>query len=167
MKSAKSAVKEASVHPLPIKEIEEIKKGAGGSVFNKLNAADWQGLLDCGERLVYRHDDLILQEGQIGEAIYFLADGEVRIEKSGGGQIVELARLGTGSVFGEMSLLDKARASANVVADGHVEVIRVDGSMIDEIMAEDQWFGIHFYNSLAVTLSRRLRAANKIIHGKS
>jgi len=62
-----------------------------------------------------------------------------------------------------MSLLDKAGASANVVADGEVEILYVSGTEIKNVMRKNPNFAARFYHSLATTLSRRLRAANEVI----
>ena len=92
-------------------------------------------------------------------------EGQVRIERTVGDKTVEIARLANGSVFGEMSFLDKAGASASVVADGSVGVIHIKNEDIDELIEGDPAFGSRFYHSLAITLSRRLRATNRIVRG--
>ena len=51
---------------------------------------------------------------------------DVRILRHEWGREIELARIGPGSVFGEMSILDKPPVSAAVVAEGPVDVIRID-----------------------------------------
>lgn len=134
-------------------------------VLGKLTTGDWQTLFERGERLKFKHDQIILQQGSLGESIFLVADGEVRIEQDFNGAAVELARLTSGAIFGEMSLLDKAAVSANVVADGQVEIVKLESAVVEQLIAEDGDFGNRFYHSLAVTLSRRLRAANRNIHG--
>lgn len=152
---------------LPDELIPNIRRGAGGLVFHKLSAADWQNLFANGEARTYTDAELICREGDDGDSLFFVADGEVRVLArmwgGGGGAPFELARLATGSVFGEMSFLDGAKISASVVAEGRVEIVRHYTSDIERLIADDPDFGLRFFRSLAVTLSRRLRGANRLI----
>ena len=144
-------------------ELEDQFGGGGVDVFNKLNVRDWGSFFRIGERLSFEHDAFILREGQSGEAVYFLADGVVRVERQIGDDTIELARINAGCIFGELTFLDGAEISANVIADGYVEVVRVASSDLRNLMDEDSRFASHFYHSFAVTLSRRPRATNKIV----
>lgn len=144
-------------------EMREQLSGNGVEIFNKLDVRDWGSFFRIGQRLDYDHNAIILQEGQLGDAVFFLAEGEVRIDQKVANVAVELARLSSGSIFGEMSFLDGVNVSASVVADGHVELVRVDNADLKSLIEEDSSFAFHFYQSLAMTLSRRLRATNKIV----
>jgi len=155
-----------NIHSLPSYEFAEPLGGSGVEVLSKLNVQDWSAFFRLGIREVFHHNDIILKEGKVGDAIYFISDGEVRIERSDGDERIELARLSSGSIFGEMSFLDGAGVSADVIAEGHVEVFRVDNMGLRETLKFQPEFGQRLYHSLAVTLSRRLRATNRIA-GKS
>lgn len=147
-------------------EIERIKSTAGNKgTFDKLTSDDWSMLLELGSREHYEHGTPIVTEGERDIGVSFVAEGEVRIERGTGDKAIDIARLANGSVFGEMSFLDKAGASASVVAEGSVDVIRVKNEDIEELIEADRAFGIRFYHSLAITLSRRLRATNRIVRG--
>ncbi|NQV57416.1 MAG: cyclic nucleotide-binding domain-containing protein [Rhodospirillales bacterium] len=135
----------------------------GGLVFGKLTGEDWQVIFDNGIRDEYMRNELILQQGQQNETLYFISDGEVRIERKEGGKILEMARLGIASVFGEMSFLEKSEVSADVVADCHVVILKADGPTIEKLIERDPEFGLRFYHSIAVSLSRRLRATNALV----
>jgi CRP/FNR family cyclic AMP-dependent transcriptional regulator len=152
---------------LPDELIPNIQRGAGGLVFHKLSALDWERLFANGESKLYKDGELVCREGDEGDSLFFVVDGEVRVLArtmgGGGGAPFELARLGAGSVFGEMSFLDKAKISATVIAEGQVEVMRLRTKNIESLIDEDPMFGLRFYRSLAVTLSRRMRAANRMI----
>tara|TARA_B100000315_G_scaffold161555_1_gene150044 strand:- start:5135 stop:5620 length:486 start_codon:yes stop_codon:yes gene_type:complete len=135
----------------------------GVDLFNQLNVSDWGAFFRIGERLVFEQNSIILKAGQVGDAIYFLTHGQVRIEHKIDKERIQLALLDSGCIFGEMAFLDGDEVSADVIADSHVEVIQVTYRDLDNLMEEDGQFSCHFYQSLAVTLSRRLRATNKIV----
>ena len=133
--------------------------------FEILTSGERKFLLQCANRQHYLDQETILEEGSSSEAIYILAEGEVRIERQGmtpgeNGKPAEVARLEQGAVFGEMSFVDKAGASASVVAAGRVVCLRIDGATIHTCIQHDPTFAGRFYHSLAATLSRRLRATS-------
>lgn len=145
------------------KELKDIQRDPRTGVFTKLDADDWDTLLFHGVHQMYEADARIIEEGHATGALYVIIGGEVRIEQPNNGDSIEIARMGAGSVFGEMSLLDMKGASANVVADGPVELVRIERSEVEQIVGEDPALGLRFYHSLAVTLSTRLRATNRIL----
>jgi CRP/FNR family transcriptional regulator, cyclic AMP receptor protein len=145
----------------------KLREQLGGSsidIFNKLDVRDWGSFFRAGVRLDFEHNAVILREGQPGDAVYFLAEGQVRVEQMVNDVNIELARLPSGCIFGEMSFLDGANVSASVAADGHVELVKVPNKDLQNLIEEDTRFAAHFYQSLAATLSGRLRATNKIIN---
>ena len=144
-------------------ELDQYAGGDGIQILNKLTANDWGSFFRRGEREDHKHDTVILSQGQLGSAVYFILDGEVRVEQMDDEKVVKLARLGPGSVFGEMSFLDSAPVSANVIADGTVGVLKITSDILDELLRDEEGFGTRFYYSLALTLSRRLRATNKLL----
>ena len=65
---------------------------------------------------------VIIREGTPGERFYLIDHGEVSVLKNG----VEVARLGPGDYFGEISLLKQVPTTATVVAHTDVELLALD-----------------------------------------
>ncbi|MEA2667201.1 MAG: hypothetical protein QOJ33_135, partial [Chloroflexota bacterium] len=65
---------------------------------------------------------VIIREGEPGERFYLIDSGEVSVQKNG----AEVARLGGGDYFGEISLLKQVPTTATVVASTDVEVLALD-----------------------------------------
>ena len=145
---------------------EELMRKAMSGTLNQLATDDWEVLIGKADYRRYTFNDVILAQGAVGEALFIIADGEVRVERSDANGTWQLARLGSGAVFGEMSMLDRSGATANVVADGQVEILTVNGPELEALAAADMGFAARFYKSLATTLSRRLRATNEIVRGR-
>lgn len=75
--------------------------------------------LDLMRRFVALDTDaggVLIREGEPGRGLHVVLRGEVIVEKSEGGARVELARLGPGELFGEISLLSEALTTATVRA---------------------------------------------------
>lgn len=109
------------------------------------------------ERRTYDPDEPILEEGSTLQAIFVVRRGAVRVERDHLGSGVPFARLEEGEVFGEMSFLENAGASASVVADDRVEVDVIDGAHVQALLVSVPGLATRFYQSLAVALSARLR----------
>lgn len=105
----------------------------------------------------FESESIIVAEGEPQDTIFVLESGEARVEKSHGEFSVELSRLCPGDVFGEMGFVEGFEASASVIADGPCTVHLISNGLIKEKIKGDPGFYGRFYQSLAFTLSQRLR----------
>src|SRR5579872_1777097 len=114
-------------------------------------------LLERARSSQFVRGDVIQAEGSRHQAMYVLRSGFVRIERAYLGQPIAVARRGPGEFMGEMSFLESSGASASVVADSDVEVAVVSAEDVRALLAFVPGFATRFYESLALTLSQRLR----------
>lgn len=100
----------------------------------------------------------VFAEGSVGDGLYFVVSGRVRVTKrlSGGGQ-KDLASLGAGDCLGEMALLDAAPRSAGAYASGAVELLRLKRDDLKAWLAADPNLAMQFFAELVSVQSRRLR----------
>jgi CRP-like cAMP-binding protein len=89
-------------------------------------------------RLVRAADgDVVIREGQLGTAFYFVATGEVRVvARAGNNRMVERGRLHEGSLFGEMALVTEQARTASVQVVGEADLLEVDRAAIGRLCAE-------------------------------
>ncbi len=66
---------------------------------------------------------IVIQEGQPGQGLYVILNGEVDVSKVDGEEKVLLATLKAGDVFGEISLLNDAPTTATVTAATNTTVL--------------------------------------------
>ena len=130
--------------------------------FSELTPSERKALLSRAGRIRYRNGDEIIEEGQVLDLIYVIASGQVRISHDVNGTInAEFAGpLGTGDFIGEVTFVDGRGASATITADGDVEIITIERSVLDGMIAADPTFSGRLYHSLLTTLCRRLRTTN-------
>jgi CRP-like cAMP-binding protein len=86
----------------------------------------------------YLLGEVIIRQGDTGNELYIIQSGEVvvllgRDEFS----VAELARLGPGKFFGEMSLMTGERRTATIRASLDCELIRIDKEAFQPILAAD------------------------------
>ena len=92
-----------------------------------LDEAQRAALADGRERL-YADREVIVRQGDAGRSMFVILDGEVRVTIDPGHR--EVARLGRGAYFGEMSLLTGDARSATVSALGDCTVLEIaDGDL--------------------------------------
>ena len=130
-------------------------------LFSYLTPEESGSLLSRAEQKTFPKGDVILKEGSTDKALFIIVKGEVNVVQ--GTPRTTIARLGVGSIFGEMSFLEQDRASATVVADDGLELFRVDGQIINNLIEDSPRFAAHFYQSLSIILSRRLRVTNTLL----
>ena len=138
-------------------------QASGGLVLGNLTGEDWHNLFNLGERIEFLQGDVILEQNQLNDSLYFVTDGSVRIERADAGETKLLAELSVAAIFGEMSFLEKSKINTSVIADSHVVVLKIPGADLENLIAEDTEFGQRFYRSVTVTLSRRPRATNNLV----
>jgi len=85
--------------------------------FSPLDASDRKELVDAATLHVFNAGETIIREGDPGRSIYIVLDGRVRVfTRDHHGEELELAVLGAGHFFGEMSFLTGKPRSGSVAA---------------------------------------------------
>jgi CRP/FNR family cyclic AMP-dependent transcriptional regulator len=74
----------------------------------------------------YQDGDIIVLEGDTGEYMFEIQQGQVEILGQKEGKDVILAVLGKGDFFGEMAIFERETRSATVRAKGPVRALTVD-----------------------------------------
>lgn len=103
--------------------------------------------------LTLKAGDTIIREGDLGDTAYCILDGEVKVWKRNNTGAIELARLGPGSIFGEMSLVDEKPRSASITALVDTRLKEVKRDQFLESFQHDP----EFATSLLRVLFERLR----------
>jgi small-conductance mechanosensitive channel/CRP-like cAMP-binding protein len=85
--------------------------------------------------VAYGRGERIVSEGDEGADLFLLERGQVAVSVGHGAQVREIARIGPGDFFGEMSLMTGEARRATVVALGDVEAVRVDKDSFREVLA--------------------------------
>jgi signal transduction histidine kinase len=94
-------------------------------LFAQLPEEDLSRLAELTEPLTLAPGELLIREGDPGDAMYVVVTGELDVTKLTGGVEIELARVGPGTIQGEMSAIEGRPRSASVRAITKVEVLRV------------------------------------------
>lgn len=128
-----------------------------GSAFDFLTDDDWALLIEKGETVDFKKDRVILEEGERRRALYVILEGSCRVEQSHQGKDVKVADLGANEFFGDMNDLEGIGASASVIAEEPTKVLIITPEETNTLLLSVPGLETRFYQSLALSLSRRLR----------
>jgi hypothetical protein len=104
---------------------------------------------------------VIVKQGDPGDSMYFILEGELRVRLTVMGKESILATLGVGEFFGDISLFDQGPRSADVVANTDSLVMKISASGFDALAKEAPEIATPFLRALGRTLTARIRADNK------
>ncbi|MBI5775054.1 MAG: cyclic nucleotide-binding domain-containing protein [Verrucomicrobia bacterium] len=103
----------------------------------------------------------IVRQGEHGDAMYLILEGEVRVRQIIGGKETTIATLGPGEFFGEISLFDQGPRSADVVANTDGTLLKITVAVFEDLAQKEPDLATPFMLAVARTLTARIRADNK------
>lgn len=128
-------------------------------MFAGCKPAELESVAGVTRPLTFRRNAALLTQGQAGDGIYLLVQGEVAILKDGR----ELVRVGPGANFGEMSLLDEPLASATVKATIESEVLFVSKDAFFRLLKANPTFAVKVLWNMLLGLSANLRKTSALL----
>ncbi len=148
---------------------------AGSSVFKGLPAQAMHPILEATTIRVFNADQTILSSGEVGDGIYVLLDGQVKVflpqevigslPASKTEMKISLATLERGACFGEYSLVDQKEVSATVQAVTPVRLGHLATTDFHQIVSDHLLTGNIIYKNLLRVLVSRCREANMELDG--
>ncbi len=86
---------------------------------------------------VYGDGEIIIRQGESGDSMYEIQDGQVEVIQEKDGQEVRLAMLGKGDFFGEMAIFEREVRSATIRTKGEVRALTIDKRTFLRRITED------------------------------
>ena len=99
--------------------------------FKSMPPANIKTLLQRMETVSVDKDEVIIEQGSLGDYYYVLTEGEALVTRT-----VELASLGAGASFGEEALLSGAKRNASVTMSTNGQLMRLAKSDFNELLKE-------------------------------
>lgn len=103
-------------------------------LFEGLDDPTLDRLVAMGEIVDLAPGAVLIGEGDQADALYVVLDGELDVTKRSGTSEIPLARVGPGSLQGEIAALEGGRRLASVRAVGSAEVLRIPVGAIRELL---------------------------------
>jgi hypothetical protein len=103
----------------------------------------------------------IVKQGQYGEAMYLVLEGELRVRLMIAGKETILVTLSAGEFFGEISLFDHGPRSADVVANTDSLLLKITAKKFENLLTQAPELAAPFLYAMGKSLTARIRADNK------
>jgi CRP/FNR family cyclic AMP-dependent transcriptional regulator len=103
--------------------------------------------------------EVLFREGDQGDVMYVIREGEVRISKSAGDGEKTLAILGAGEFFGEMSILNAKPRNATAEVVEPSKLLVINARTFEQMVKSNAEIAIRLVKKLAM----RLDSANELI----
>jgi CRP-like cAMP-binding protein len=117
-------------------------------------------LLLISRRESYEDGDSIFSEGDPAAEFFLILEGEVHVLKQRGERKAIIASLGSGSILGEMSLLQGTDRSATAAVKGDTLVLRVKWNDFEEMLKHSPGAAFKLMHAFARVLAGRLKKIN-------
>ena len=103
----------------------------------------------------------LVRQGQHGDAMYVVLEGELRALTIVEGKETTLATMGEGDCFGEISLLDQGPRSADVVANRDTRLLKLSSAAFEQLVREAPALAVPMLLALSRALVERVRRTTK------
>ncbi|MDA7614362.1 cyclic nucleotide-binding domain-containing protein [Verrucomicrobiales bacterium] len=114
-----------------------------------------------GEFLPVQDEQVLIQEGQDQNCLYFIISGRLHVTTEDEGRRTLLGRLGPGDLVGEVNVFDPQKASATVMGLEFSQVWRMDRAMLDAFTKDSPAAASQLLIHISTQLSQRLRETNE------
>jgi CRP-like cAMP-binding protein len=106
-------------------------------LFKSLTDDQLDTLLPRGRVVHFGRGEKVIQQGDSGDSMFILVDGEANVVVDRNGFQTHVASLRSGDCFGEMSLLTGERRSATIVANTDCEVVEIGKTILSNSLKEN------------------------------
>jgi len=147
--------------------VNAIKAGVNADVMLRIrvlagfNDAQLQSFVRYMEIVTLESLAVAVREGEPGDAMFLILEGECRVRVLRRGKESILATLKAGDFFGEISLLDEGPRSADVVANERSTLLKISTSSFAKLRREAPALAEPFLHALSQILVGRMRSVNK------
>lgn len=166
-----TAIVDTSVEAFKTDRIEgDAPKLSPQILFSSLDEKDLYAMIEILDVRVVPRGGVLVEEGSTGDEAFFVARGELDVQKSASkpdAPPIALARLGSGTLFGEMALLSRAPRTATVRAAVPCVVLVAKKSDLDRVVAIAPGVGRRFAEFCRRRMLENLLRTNFILRAAS
>ena len=133
----------------------------GVAIFKDLDDGELARIAEICRTQDFVSGEYIFREGEAGNRLYLIVEGDVRISRVVPGSGEEaLAVLKPGALFGEMSVFDRSERSTDAISNGGTKALTISRSDFEMLLDFDREIAYKVLWSCVRVLSGWLRATN-------
>jgi CRP-like cAMP-binding protein len=131
------------------------------AIFHELDDGELARVAEVCRDQEFVSGEYIFREGEAGNRLYLIVEGDVRISRVVPGSGEEaLAVLKPGSMFGEMSVFDRSERSTDAISNGGTRCITITRSDFELLLDFNRDLAYKVLWACVRLLSARLRSTN-------
>jgi CRP/FNR family cyclic AMP-dependent transcriptional regulator len=131
------------------------------AIFTNLDDAELGEVADVCRIEEFVSGEYIFREGEHGNRLYLIVEGDVRISRDVPGSGEEaLAILKPGALFGEMAVFDRSERSTHAISNGGTRVLTITRPDFEMLLDFNRELAYKVLWSVTRLLSGRLRQTN-------
>ena len=113
----------------------------------------------------FEANEFVFQTGQPGAAMFIIKEGEVKIVKENSEEeYIEIIKLSTGDIFGELALLDNSPRSAGALVSKPTIAIAIFREDLNKLLETHPEIGGKIMMHLAIITGKRLKdTTNQVV----
>jgi CRP/FNR family cyclic AMP-dependent transcriptional regulator len=137
---------------------------AQSAIFKDLDDFQMELVVGVCEEVQHKVGEYIFHEGDEGDRLYVIEQGEVRISRVVPGTGEEaLTVLKRGACFGEMAILDQSQRSTDAIANSRCTLLSISRANFEAMLQSDLALANKVLRSVVQMLSERLRMTNETL----
>jgi CRP-like cAMP-binding protein len=124
---------------------------------NRFNDEERMAFLDFVEPVSCGQNVVLFEEGDTGDCMYLIREGQMRVFTRKKGQAVTLKLLEAGDAFGDIALFHHTPRLASVDAVRDSQLLKLTTAGLEKLTAKHPGLSAKFLHSLAVSLTQMYR----------
>lgn len=133
---------------MPLSDEEKVAALARVPLFQGISYESMNRLAAVTGEQDYSEGQFIVRQGQIGTGLYIVVDGSVKVLRGSD----ELATLGPGEFFGELSVIDQEPRNASVQAATQTRCLALASWELLQLLQSDQTLALNMIRGLVARI---------------
>nr|WP_267908186.1 MMPL family transporter [Cerasicoccus arenae] len=103
--------------------------------------------------------EYIVREGDVGNSLYVIIDGELEVSKTIEGRKVVITKLVLGDIFGEIALISDVKRTADVTANTDTRLLVLNWKALENLQRYNPFLSSRLFLNLSRILGQRLKSS--------
>lgn len=145
-------------------ELAEQLKTTCPDFVSSMTHKEVETFIDFTELMEVEPKEIFADIGEVGDRIYLVIEGEVRLFKEEVGREIEVGTVGTGGLVGEMSFFDRKPRTIRLRARRNgVRMLSITRPMYRRLTFQHPIIAVHLLEFIILSLDELIRSTSKDI----